>query len=97
MTLHTVNLLPDHPDCQRCISQLASGDAVVFLGHGAWISSVQSAWHKQWQRSGVTLHVLEDDLAARGLTGDCAPAVTPIDHSGLVTLTEQHSRQRAWF
>lgn len=97
MTLHTVNLLPDHPDCQRCISRLAPGDAVVFLGNGAWITSGQASWHREWSRSGVALHVLEDDLAARGLVEHCARSITPLDLAGFVALTEQHACQQAWF
>lgn len=97
MTLHTVNLLPDHADCQRCISQLASGDTVVFLGHGAWIASAPGGWHETWEQAGVALYVLDDDLAARGLSEHCARSITAIDIAGLVALTEQQSRHRAWF
>jgi len=92
-----VNLLPDHPDCQRCISQLASGDAVVFLGHGAWITSGQTGWHEEWARAGIALYVLEDDLVARGLAEHCARSIMPIDVTGFIALTEQHSCQQAWF
>jgi len=97
MTLHTVNLLPDHADCQRCVSQLTAGDAVVFVGHGAWIASVAGGWHEKWEQAGVALHVLDDDLAGRGLSEQCARSITPIDIAGLIALTEQHSRHRAWF
>lgn len=97
MTLHTVNLLPDHADCQRCIRQLASDDAVVFLGHGAWITSVPGCWHEKWEQADVALYVLDDDLAARGLTEHCARSIKTIDAAGLVALTEQHSHHRAWF
>lgn len=97
MTLHTVNLLPDHADCERCISQLASADAVVFLGNGAWITAVAGGWHEKWDHAGVALYVLDDDLVARGLSEHCARSITIIDVAELVALTEQHSRLRAWF
>lgn len=97
MTLHTVNLLPDHADCQRCIGQLAPGDAVVFLGRGVWIASAGSAWWRHWERDAVDLYALADDLAATGLAGHRAAAVGVVDLSGLVALSEQHACQRAWF
>ncbi|MFN2287139.1 MAG: sulfurtransferase complex subunit TusB [Chromatocurvus sp.] len=97
MTLHTVNQLPDHPDCQRCIVQLAAGDAVVMLGRGVWIANINAAWHLAWERSGAALYVLEEDLAASGLAGLCAPSVTALDLPGFVALSEQHRCQRAWF
>lgn len=97
MTLHTVNLLPDHADCRRCINQLAPGDAVVFLGRGAWIASAGSDWHHAWQRDGVALFALEDDLAASGLARHCAAKITALDLAAFVALTEAHPRQRAWF
>jgi len=97
MTLHTVNLLPDHPDCLRCISQLAPGDAVVFLGRGAWIANASAAWYRDWEKDGLALYVLEDDLAASGLSGQQGSAVAPLDLPGFVALTEQHACQRAWF
>ncbi|MEQ8516655.1 MAG: sulfurtransferase complex subunit TusB [Chromatocurvus sp.] len=97
MTLHTVNLLPDHPDCQRCIRQLAPGDAVIFLGRGVWIANARAAWLPDWEIDGVELHVLDDDLAASGLAGQRAPSVALLDLPGFVALTEQHRVQRAWF
>jgi len=97
MTLHTVNLLPDHADCQRCIEQLEHGDVVVFLGRSAWIANADARWHKDWVREGVDLCVLADDLAAAGLADKRAAAITPVDYAAFVALSEAHPRQRAWF
>lgn len=97
MTLHTVNLLPDHPDCRRCIDQLVTGDAVVLLGRGVWIANTNAAWHLSWESTGAALYVLEDDLVARGLADLCVPSVTTLDLPGFVVLSEQHTGQRAWF
>ena len=97
MTLHTVNLLPDHPDCSRCIRQLDPSDCVAFLGRGAWIANSRASWHLAWVQSGSALYVLQDDLHACGIAEHCAPGIIPIDLDEFIALTEEQTRQRAWF
>jgi tRNA 2-thiouridine synthesizing protein B len=97
MTLHTVNLLPDHADCERCIAQLSEGDAVLFLGRGVWIANARASWTAAWQKPGVSLHALRPDLESAGLSSHLAAGIQLEEMDGFVRLTEAHSKQRAWF
>jgi len=83
--LHTVH---SSAALERCLP-LATADAVLLLLGDAVYCGL-----KPQERP---LHVLAEDLAARGLSSaDLALGVTPIDMKGFVALTVAHSPIVGW-
>ncbi|MCB1701404.1 MAG: sulfurtransferase complex subunit TusB [Halioglobus sp.] len=94
--LHTLNASPSSPACSDCLRLLASGDALLLLGDGVYAALAGSADRARLDASGAAVYVLDTDAAAAGVLSR-VDGVTIIDIDGFVALTEQCSRQLAWY
>ncbi|WFN97460.1 sulfurtransferase complex subunit TusB [Edwardsiella ictaluri] len=72
------------------------GDALVLLQDGVLCALMGSAGLAALNAMPVTLHVLREDVLARGLTAYVAPACQLIGYGEFVALSEAHSHQMAW-
>lgn len=97
MLLHTINCAPNSQSIEDCGKALSAEDAIVLMGDGVYSGLADSLGGKKLLASGASLYAIETDVRAAGIEGNLDPAVTVIDYSGLVTLSEKFSRQVAWY
>lgn len=88
-TLHIVSCSPFSSDSlSRCLSLLSEGDALLFIENGVYVvnSSVQLP-------PTIPCYLLEEDLAARGLS---ATALSTVNYDGFVRLVCDHDNSVSW-
>ncbi len=96
MVLHTLNSGPSSAAFADCLRMLAPGDALVLLGDGAYCAVAGTPALEQLAASDAAVYVLTEHASARGcrVSGE---AVSAIDMSRFVELSEQFPRQLAWY
>lgn len=99
--LHLVTRSPhDSQALQACLFRLGSGDGILLLGDGVYAltaAAVMADLIVQLQQQDARGYVLGDDLDARGLTNiDCPLALTRVDYSGFVGLSQTHRLILTW-
>lgn len=96
MLLHILNRSPATSEVYRqALAAMGPDDRLLLIEDG-----VQGALSGLVGRFGDLegrLHVLAEDLAARGLDPLCDATVARVDMEGFVTLTEQAERTVSWF
>jgi sulfur relay protein TusB/DsrH len=94
--LHTLSSSANSSAFADCLRLLCAGDALVLIGDGVYCAIRNSDSREQLLATKVELYVLRDDAVAAGITASVGD--TPlIDIDALVSLSEQHERQQAWF
>ncbi|AIJ07915.1 MULTISPECIES: sulfurtransferase complex subunit TusB [Edwardsiella] len=95
--LHTLTRSPQGGvDFTALAALVRPGDALVLLQDGVLCALTGSAGLTALSALPVALHVLREDVLARGLTAYVAPACQLIGYSEFVALSEAHPRQMAW-
>ncbi|WP_416140618.1 sulfurtransferase complex subunit TusB [Halomonas sp. HK25] len=96
MLLHILNRSPATSEVYRqALAAMGPDDRLLLIEDG-----VQGALGGLVDRFGDLqgrLHVLEEDLSARGLEPLCDASVALVDVEGFVTLTEEAQRTVSWF
>lgn len=83
--LHTIH---SAAALQRCLLRATPDAVLLLLGDAVYCGLAPSS---------RPLHVLSEDLAARGLSpADLASGVTPVDMAGFVALSVAHSPIVGW-
>jgi len=99
-TLHTVNKSPfQNPTLLSCLGHAKAGDAVLMIEDGVYGAMNGTALSDAMATLGgeVSLYVLGDDLAARGIdAARLADGVTSVDYDGFVDLAASHDRTQNW-
>ena len=85
-TLHIVNTAAA---LDSCLPLLSDNDAVLLIEDGAYAA-------RRELRVSASLHVLESDLRARGLSGRTDAAFQIETYDGFVRLVERHSPVVTW-
>ncbi len=96
MILHTLNASPASASFADCLSLLAPGDALLLHGDGVYAALAGTSAGESLLASGASLYLLEDDALAAGILSRTI-AITPIDMTDFVELTERFPRQLAWY
>lgn len=95
--LHTLTRSPQGGADFVALAALARpGDALVLLQDGVLCALTGSAGLAALSAMPVALHVLREDVLARGLTAYVAPACQLIGYGEFVALSASHPRQMAW-
>ncbi len=98
-TLHTVNKpLTRSPVLKSCLRLLQAGDCLLLLEDGVYEARDYPDRDSVWADlpAGVTVYVLEPDLAARGLAMT-DNRMTCVDDAGFVQLVCDCERTVSWF
>ncbi|WP_341937112.1 sulfurtransferase complex subunit TusB [Marinimicrobium sp. C2-29] len=101
-TLHTVNKSPfEHQTLASCARVCLDGDCVLLLEDGVYGALAARAptcadLNGLLQR-GIAIFALEDDVVARGLTGQLLDTVTLTDYQGFVKLSLEHQTIQSWY
>jgi tRNA 2-thiouridine synthesizing protein B len=85
-TLHLVNKVAA---LSACVAVAADDDAVLLLEDGVYAATAVLAPHR-------SLHALEPDVRARGLTDRLATHVEVVSDAQFVTLVETHQPVVTW-
>lgn len=91
-TLHTVNKSAAKDALEACLRVASSGDSLVLIEDGVYQASQLV---NNPRASSLQLFVLQDDVAARGIS--VPVTVKRIAYSRLVELVCQHQRSVSWF
>lgn len=97
-TLHTLNASArEHPALlQRLLRCASSGDGLLLIENGVY-NLTDNDYLTAISQAGLTLHCLQADLLARGLSHYPDSRATVIDDSGFVQLTCSHHKVVSWF
>lgn len=99
-TLHLVFDSPAGGALADALRAATCDDAVLLLQDGVYAVATGNAALPLLGGAcerGVTLHALDTDLRARGITARLAAGVMVVDDEGFVALTERHARTVSWF
>lgn len=96
MVLHTINASPASPAFRDCLLVLAQADAVILMGDGVYAARQGTSYLAQLLERTPRLYVLQDDATAAGVL-DTLGDVEIIAMEGFVELSENYSRQLAWY
>ena len=97
MILHTLSASPASPAFGDCIRLLGEGDALLLLGDGVYAALCETAPCKHLMNTGADLYVLEPDAAAAGILNLMEDKVKLVDFNAFVDLSEEFTRQQAWY
>jgi tRNA 2-thiouridine synthesizing protein B len=76
---------------------LGEGDALLLLGDGVYAALAGTAPFDQLVNTGADLYVLESDAAAAGILSLMDNTVRLVDFDAFVALSEEFTRQQAWY
>ena len=96
MILHTLNASPSSSAFADCLKTIAEGDAVVLMGDGVYAAIAHTDASKVLEDTDARLYIMTVDALAAGVV-NLSGAISGIDMNGFVTLTEEFSRQQAWY
>lgn len=96
MILHILNRSPAASRVYReALAAMGPSDRLLLIEDAVQGALPQLVRH--FEGLDGRLFALREDLAARGLEGRCADAVTVVDVDGFVTLTEEADKTVSWF
>ncbi len=94
--LHTLMHSPSHSDLDTLLLMAEAGDDLLLLQDGVLAAVTGSRAWVQLSACKATLWVLDEDVQARGLSGQISTTVRSVDYNGFVTLTIRHPQQMVW-
>ncbi|MGE0972999.1 sulfurtransferase complex subunit TusB [Klebsiella sp. WOUb02] len=94
--LHTLSVSPWHADLAAMLRLVKEGDDLVLLSDGVTAAVAGGRFLEILLSAPITIHALQDDIAARGLTGQIADSVIRVDYTDFVRLALKHPGQLAW-
>ena len=95
--LHTVTRSPfQSHSLAQCLQYISSGDEILLLEDAVIVALSENIYFDLIKNIGVKIYLLEADVIARGLQGECDKDLELIDYKGFVLLTEQHDQHMKW-
>ena len=97
MMLHTLNAAPDSAAFTECIRLLAAEDTLLLMGDGVYAALADTSASAALTQSGAALFVLQPHAAAAGILQRLCNGIEAADYDQFVALTEQYTKQQAWY
>ena len=97
MILHTLSASPNSSAFSDCIRLLGEDDALLLLGDGVYCALSETVPCGHIVDTGADLYVLKPDATAAGILKLMTDKVTLVDFDEFVALTENYTRQQAWY
>ncbi|MEN0613511.1 sulfurtransferase complex subunit TusB [Klebsiella indica] len=94
--LHTLSASPWHTDISTMLRLIKEGDDLLLLSDGVVAAIAGGRFVEILQSAPITLYALQDDIEARGLTGQIADSVVRVSYTDFVRLIAKHPGQLAW-
>ena len=94
--LHTFSISPWHTDMNALMRVLKEGDDLLLRADGV-VAAIEGSRFLDILRSApISLHVLQEDVEARGLCGQISNSVVRVGYTDFVRLAVKHASQMAW-
>ncbi len=93
--LHTLHRSPRLTDFAALLRLLSEGDELLLLQDGVTAAVDGNRYLESLRNAPIKVYALNEDLIARGLTGQISNDIIPIDYTDFVRLTVKHSSQMA--
>ncbi|MCR3755438.1 MAG: sulfurtransferase complex subunit TusB [Sodalis sp. Psp] len=94
--LYTMSRSPYVCDLTELLRIILPGDDLLLLADGVIAGLAGSPAARALTSSLLTLHALENDIAARGLAAHFTHNIMVISYTDFVRLTERQPQQMAW-
>ena len=94
--LHTLSRSPWQCDIDGLLRMLRDGDALLLIQDGVLAAIAGSRYVENITNAPIKVYALNEDLIARGLTGQISNDIILIDYTDFVRLTVKHPSQMAW-
>ena len=75
---------------------IKEGDDLLLLSDGVIAAIAEGRFLEILQSASISIYVLQEDIEARGLTGQIADSVIRVSYTEFVRLTVKHAGQLAW-
>jgi tRNA 2-thiouridine synthesizing protein B len=94
--LHTLAHSPWQCDMHTLLRTLREGDDLLLLSDGVIAALEGGQYLELLQNAPITLHVLKEDVEARGLSGQISSSAIRVGYTDFVSLTLKHKTQTRW-
>lgn len=94
--LHTLSDSPWQNDLVAKLRLVKEGDALLLLSDGVVAAVEGNRFLDILLAAPITLYVLQEDVEARGLSGQISSSVVRVDYTDFVRLAVQHPAHLAW-
>lgn len=94
--LHTLHRSAWHTDISTLQRLFQDGDELLLLQDGVTAAVEGSRFLETLRRAPITVYALNEDIEARGLSGQISDSVVRVDYTDFVRLAVKHASQLAW-
>lgn len=94
--LHTLTRSPWQMDFPGLMRMLAPGDDVLLIQDAVIAGIENSTFLELLQQTPISVHALDKDILARGLSGQISTSVGRVSYNDFVRLAIKHSSQMNW-
>jgi sulfur relay protein TusB/DsrH len=94
--LHTLSTSPWHTDMTGLLRLVKEGDDLLLLSDGVIAAVEGNRFLDILSKAPISLHVLKEDVEARGLCGQISSSVIRVSYTDFVRLAVKHASQMAW-
>jgi len=94
--LHTLRHSPWQCDMAALMRTLQEGDDLLLLSDGVTAAVVGGRYLDLLLAAPITVHALQEDVDARGLSGQISNRIVLVSYTDFVSLTVKHAAQIAW-
>lgn len=94
--LHTLAHSPWQCDMETLLRTVREGDDLLLLSDGVIAALEGGRYLELLQNAPITVHVLKDDIDARGLSGQISSSAVRVGYTDFVSLTLKHETQMRW-
>ncbi|WP_437887662.1 sulfurtransferase complex subunit TusB [Phytobacter sp. V91] len=94
--LHTLAHSPWQCDMATLLRTLQEGDDLLLLSDGVTAALEGGRYLELLLNAPITVHVLTEDIDARGLSGQISGSVVRVGYTDFVSLALKHETQMRW-
>lgn len=94
--LHTLSTSPWHTDMTGLLRLVKEGDDLLLLSDGVIAAVEGNHFLDILSKAPISLHVLKEDVEARGLCGQISSSVVRVSYTDFVRLAVKHASQMTW-
>lgn len=94
--LHILRHSPWHCDMDTLLRTLQAGDDLLLLSDGVIAGTEGGRYLDLLRAAPISLHALEEDIAARGLIGQISNDIIRVSYNDFVSLAVKHASQMTW-
>ncbi|MCL5500612.1 sulfurtransferase complex subunit TusB [Escherichia coli] len=94
--LHTLAHSPWQCDMATLLRTVRSGDDLLLISDGVIAALEGGQYLELLLNAPITVHALNEDIDARGLSGQISSSVARVSYNDFVSLAVKHETQMRW-